>query len=90
MRHVAELVSPAVELANPDVPVIVVNATVPPGITACAFGVAVGPAGNDTVGVIVASSNCVVESATTYFTGDAVPENVGKGLKVTVPFALTV
>jgi hypothetical protein len=29
-------------------------------------------------------------SATTYFTGDAVPTNVGNGSKVIVPFAFTV
>ena len=90
MRQVAELVKPTADAANPDVPVIVLNATVPPGMTAWAFGVAVGAAGKPTVGVMVAPANWVVESATTYFTGDAVPENVGNGLKVTVPFAFTV
>ena len=30
-----------------------------------------------------------MESATTYFTDDAVPLKVGNGSKVTVPFALT-
>ena len=39
---------------------------------------------------MVASANCVVESATTYFTGDAVPVNDGNGLNVTVPFTFTV
>ena len=34
MRHVADAVNPTTELAKPDAPVIVVNETVPPGITA--------------------------------------------------------
>ena len=38
---------------------------------------------------MVASANCVVESATTYFTSDAVPVKVGSGSNVTVPFAFT-
>jgi UDP-glucose 6-dehydrogenase len=50
MRHVADAVNPTTELARPDTPVIVVKATVPPGITACAFAVAVGGAGIETVG----------------------------------------
>jgi hypothetical protein len=40
--------------------------------------------------VIVALASCVVESATTYFTGEAVPVKVGNGSNVTVPFAFTV
>ena len=39
---------------------------------------------------MVASARCVVESATTYFTSDAVPVNVDNGVKVTVPLAFTV
>ena len=66
-----------------------VKATVPPGFTDLASGLAVGRSGIATVGVINAPVNCVVESATTYLTGDACPVNVGKGSKVTVPFAFT-
>ena len=57
MRQVAEGFKPAIALAKPDVPVIVVNATVPPGITAFAFGVATGTGDKPTVGVIVAPAN---------------------------------
>ncbi len=38
---------------------------------------------------MVASANCVVESATTYFTSDAVPVKDGNGLNVTVQFEFT-
>jgi hypothetical protein len=34
IRHVNDEFNPTTELAKPDVPVIVVNETVPPGITA--------------------------------------------------------
>jgi hypothetical protein len=81
---------PAAEVANPLVPVVVVKVAVPPGIIAFDSGVATGGAGKDTVGVMVALASCPVESVTTYFTGEAVPENVGNGLNVTVPFAFTV
>ena len=58
MRHVAlaPLVCSCVPVASPDVPVIVVNVAVPPGITALVSGVAIGAGGGVTVGVIVASS----------------------------------
>ena len=66
------------------------NATVPPAITAFASGVAIGGAGSETVGVIVAPANWPVESVTAYFTGAAVPLKVGNGSNVTVPFAFAV
>ena len=52
----APLVCNCVPVASPDVPVIVVNVAVPPGITAFVSGVATGAGGGVTVGVIVASS----------------------------------
>ena len=51
---------------------------------------AVGSGGGTTVGVMVAATNWPVVSATTYFTGEAVPVNVDSGSNVTVPFAFTV
>jgi hypothetical protein len=59
-------------------------------MTAFDSGVATGAAGIETVGVIVAFVTWPVVSATMYFTGEAVPTNVGSGSNVTVPFALTV
>jgi hypothetical protein len=58
IRHVAltPLVCNCVPVAKPEVPVIVVNVAVPPGITAFVSGVATGAGGGVTVGVIVASS----------------------------------
>jgi hypothetical protein len=50
------LVCNCVPVASPEVPVIVVNVAVPPGITAFISGVATGAGGGVTVGVIVASS----------------------------------
>ena len=89
IRHVTEVFKPATELAKPEVPVSVVNAAVPPGATLSVFGVATGKAGKPTVTLMNAAACWVVESATTYFTDDAVPLKVGNGSKVTVPFALT-
>jgi hypothetical protein len=89
-RHVALEFRPTPEVASAPVPVRVVNVAVPPGITALDSGVAVGAPGRETVGVIVAPVTCPVESATTYFTGEASPVKEGSGSKVTVPFALTV
>ena len=90
MRHVAFEFKPTLELASPPGPLMVVNVAVPPGITDFDSGVATGAVGIATVGVIVAFVTCPVVSATTYFTGDAVPVNVDKGSNVTVPLAFTV
>ena len=90
IKQVDAATRPTPEVARPFEPVIVVNVAVPPGITASVSGVATGAAGAVTVGVIVALASCVVESATTYFTGEAVPLNVGNGSNVTVPLAFTV
>jgi hypothetical protein len=64
MRHVAfaPLVCSCVPVAKPEVPVIVVNVAVPPGITGFVSGVAAGAEGGVTVGVIVASSERPSES----------------------------
>jgi hypothetical protein len=72
------------------VPVIGWNETVADGATGRRSGVATGGGGISTVGVMVAEATRPLTSATTYFTGDAVPTKVGNGSKVTVPFALTV
>ena len=90
IKHVDPATRPTPEVAKPFAPVIVVNVAVPPGMTAFVSAVATGATGAVTVGVIVALASCVVESATTYFTGDAVPLNVGSGSKVTVPSGFTV
>jgi hypothetical protein len=90
IKHVSDASKPTPEVARPPAPVIVVNVAVPPGITDFDSGVATGAVGIATVGVIVAFVTCPVVSATTYFTGDAVPVNVDKGSNVTVPLALTV
>ena len=90
IKHVTEVSNPTPEVANPPVPVSVVKATVPPGITVLVCAVATGAAGAVTVGVIVASSVRPVVSATMYFTGEAAPLKVGNGSKVTDPLALTV
>jgi hypothetical protein len=89
-RQVADVLSPAGDVASAPVPVSVVNVAVPPGITALDSGVATGALGAATVGVTVALATWPVESVTTYFTGVAVPLNVGRGSNVTVPFAFTV
>ena len=90
IKQVNEVSSPTPDVAKPPVPVNVVNATVPPGMTVLDCAVATGAAGAVTVGVIVASSVRPVVSATMYFTAEAAPLKVGNGSKVTVPFALTV
>jgi hypothetical protein len=90
MRHVEEVLKPATAEARPLAPVKVVNATSPPGITDFDCDVAVGDAGAETVGVTVAPASCPIVSATTYFTGDAVPVNVGSGSNVIVPFRFAV
>ena len=90
IKHVAAVFKPATAVANPFAPLIVVNATVPPAITAFVSGVAAGGAGSETVGVILAPASWPVESVTAYFTGAAVPLNVGNGSNVTVPLAFTV
>ena len=90
IKQVREVLRPTPDVAKAPVPVIVVNVAVPPGITALDSRVAVGAAGRETVGVIVAPVTWPVESATTYFTGEASPVKEGSGSKVTVPFALTV
>jgi hypothetical protein len=89
IKHVNEAFNPAAAVAKPLVPVMVVNVAVAPGITDFDWAVATGAAGSETVGLIVASANCVVESATTYFTSDAGPLKVSNGVNVIVPFALT-
>ena len=77
-------------MARPPAPVNVVKVAVPPGMTAFDSGATTGAAGIETVGVIVALVTWPVVSVTTYFTGEAVPTNVGSGSNVTVPFAFTV
>ena len=54
IKHVTVAFSPTPDDARPFVPVKVVNAIVPPGITDLVSGVATGPVGGSTVGVIVA------------------------------------
>jgi hypothetical protein len=63
-RHVTPVpdVLRPVPVARPDVPVIVVNATVPPANTAVVSGVAAGAGGGSTVGVIVEFTNRLSES----------------------------
>jgi hypothetical protein len=56
------LVCNCVPVAKPEVPVIVVNVAVPPGITGFVSAVATGAGGGVTVGVIVASSERPSES----------------------------
>ena len=58
IRHVAVVSNAAVEVARPEAPVRVVNATVPPGMTDFVSGVATGGAGLATVTVIVAFVVC--------------------------------
>ena len=55
-KQVTVALSPTPDDARPLVPVKVVNATVPPGITDLVSGVATGAAGAITVGVIEALS----------------------------------
>ena len=90
IKHVAAVSKPAVAVARPLAPVRVVNATEPPAATDLVCAVATGGFGAVTDGVIVAPPNKVVESAATYFTGEAVPTKVGNGSNVTVPFAFAV
>ena len=90
MRHVSVVFSPTPEFAKPDAPVMLVNTVLPPGRTDFVSGATVGAPGGFTVAVRVAPTNCVVESVTTYFTGDAVPVKPDAGTNVTVPFAFTV
>ena len=54
IKQVTAVLNPTPEVAKPLVPVRVVKAIVPPGITDLVSDVATGPAGIDTVGVIVA------------------------------------
>ena len=61
-----------------------VNATLVFGSKVLVCGVAVGAVGAATVGVIVAVAFCANASTTAYLIAVAVPENVGKGVKVTV------
>ena len=58
---------------------------VPPAKTARGSGVAAVLGGNITDGVIKAGTVRPRMSVTTYFTGDAVPLNVGNGSNVTTP-----
>jgi hypothetical protein len=64
IKHVAfaPLVCNCVPVAKPEVPVMVENVAVPPGITGFVSGVATGVGGGVTVGVIVASSERPSES----------------------------
>jgi hypothetical protein len=57
MRHVEAVLKPATAEARPLAPVKVVYATSPPGITDFDCDVAVGDAGAETVGVIVAPAS---------------------------------
>ena len=86
IKQVTVASSPTPDDARPLVPVIVVKATVPPGITDLVSGVATGIDGDNTVAVIVALVTCPVVSTTTYLTGVAGPVNVGNGSNTTVPF----
>jgi len=91
--HVAPApdVTNPVPVARPEVPVIVVKVAVPPGTTSLVSGVAVGAAGADTVGVMVAWTVLSRVSATWYVTGVVtVPLNVGSGSNVTDPSVFTV
>ena len=90
IKHVAEVSNPAADVAKPLAPVTVVNATDAPAATFLVCGVATGALGVPTVATTVALPRRVVESATTYFTGDALPVNEGNGSNVIVPAALTV
>ena len=90
IKHVAAVLNPAAAVARPLAPVMVVKETDAPGSTAFALGVATGTAGAVTVDVIVAPTVVFVESATTYFTGEATPLKVGNGSNVMVPFAFAV
>ena len=87
-KHVAEGFRPTVEEPKPPVPVTVVNVAVPPANTAFVSGVAAGPAGGSTNGVIVAATVRPRMSVTTYFTGAAVPTKLGNGSNVTTPVVL--
>ena len=79
----------AASVLAPD-PTMAWNDTVDAGATDRVSGVATGGGGMRTVGVMVAEATRPLMSATTYFTGAAVPMNVGSGSNVTVPFAFTV
>jgi hypothetical protein len=81
---------PTAPAANAPDPVIGWKLTVDAGATARRSGVATGGGGIRTVGVMVALATRPLMSATVYFTGDAVPTNVGNGSNVIVPFAFTV
>ena len=89
-RHVTEVLKPTPDVASPFEPVKVVKVAVPPGITAFDSDVATGAPGATTDGVMVAPASWPVVSATTYFTAEAVPRNVGNGSNVIVPSAFTV
>ena len=65
IKHVTEALSPTPDDARPLVPVKVVNATVPPGITDFDSGFATGAVGAATVGVMEALSTLPVVSETT-------------------------
>ena len=58
MRQVAAVSKAAVDVARPEAPVKVVNATVPPGMIDFVSGVAAGGAGSATVTVMVAFVDC--------------------------------
>jgi hypothetical protein len=89
-KQVAELFAARTDVRRPAVPVTGEKLMVDPGRTTLVSGLALGGGGGTTVGVMVADTTCPMESATTYFTGEAVPVNVGNGSNVTVPFAFTV
>lgn len=85
-RHVADVVKEGPpDAARPPVPVNVVNATEPPGMTVLCCGLAVGAGGGVTVGVIVEAVFWPSASTATYRTGVAVPVKDGNGSKVTTP-----
>ena len=58
IKHVNDVLSPTPEVASAPLPVNVVKATVPPGMTDLVSGVATGAAGGLTVGVMVALVCC--------------------------------
>ena len=62
IKHVAAVSKGAVDVAKPETPVRLVNATVPPGITDFVCAVATGGAGSATVTVIVALVVCAIPS----------------------------
>jgi hypothetical protein len=83
---VAPAVARPVPVARPELPVIVVNETVPPGRTDFVSGAAVGAVGGVTVGVTVEFATRPNVSVAWYVTTVAtVPLKLGNGSNVTTP-----